>query len=529
MIFKRVVIVLLLLGSIFIFSTAVYAADSTKSYSNPAMTTEKATSGLQDSAWPKWGYNAQNSGLSPYSGPSTCELKWKYETGNDVEISNPSIDKNGNIYIGTGGPLGSNDGYLFALTSSGELKWKYQIEGTGTSAAIVSSPAIDQYGNIYFGTINGYLYALTSDGKLKWRYKTGGMIYSSPNIAKDGTVYFGCYDSYFYALTPEGKLKWRYEVGVGVSPTPTAVYSSPAIDPEGNIYFGCFDHYVYALTSAGELKWRYETGYDVLSSPAIDKYGNIYIGGRDTYLYAFTPSGELEWKYKAGSSIGSSPALDKNGNIYFMCYDGCLYALNPSGKPKWKPIQISTSDHCYSSPIVASNGLIYVGSDDKYMYAFTTEGKLKWKYETTNEIISRPTIDRSGTIYFVNSSYIYAIKGLIVTAKPKGGTYYNSVTIKLETNMPATIFYRIISYNTKTSWIQYNSPIIIKKSFKLEFYAVDPSGNSTPISTELYIIKNNHNKSNTGTVPMQNTGSPLVVAVLGLISVIGGAIYGQLR
>jgi len=44
---------------------------------------------------------------------------------------------------------------MFAINPDGTLKWSYT-----TSGAVVSSPAIDADGTIYFGSIDGNLYAI---------------------------------------------------------------------------------------------------------------------------------------------------------------------------------------------------------------------------------------------------------------------------------------------------------------------------------------------------------------------------------
>jgi outer membrane protein assembly factor BamB len=115
------------------------------------------------------------------------KLKWKFTAGNDV-FSAIAVDRYGNIYIG------ANNNFIYALNSMGKLRWKYNI---GT---YVSAPVVDRNGNIYFGSFDHYLYSFTSNGTLRWKYKTGDWIVGAPSISCDGTLYIGSEDNYFYAI-----------------------------------------------------------------------------------------------------------------------------------------------------------------------------------------------------------------------------------------------------------------------------------------------------------------------------------------
>ena len=175
---------------------------------------------------------------------------------------------------------------------------------------------------IYVGSLDGYLYALTTAGTLKWRYQTGGAIYSSPAQAPDGSIYVGSDDNYLHAIErDDGSRLWRYNTGS------YDVASSPAIGTDGTIYIGSANSLLYALTAAGELIWSYDTGGAIYSSPTIDSAGNIYFGSLDHYLYSLSPQGNLNWRYATDGDIYSSPTIASNGSIYFGSGDDKFYAL----------------------------------------------------------------------------------------------------------------------------------------------------------------------------------------------------------
>jgi len=69
----------------------------------------------------------------------------------------------------------------FKGAQTNNLKWKFAVE-----KRITSSPAIGADETIYFGSVDGKLYAVSHEGKLVWAYKTGGEVTSSPAIGIDG-------------------------------------------------------------------------------------------------------------------------------------------------------------------------------------------------------------------------------------------------------------------------------------------------------------------------------------------------------
>ena len=230
-----------------------------------------------------------------------------------------------------------------------------------------SAPALAPDGTLYAGTFDGTLAAVSSTGELKWRFKTGCEIQSSPAIGDDGTLYVGSRDWHLYALTPAGKLKWKFA-------TDGWVDSSPAIAADGTIYFGSWDKTFYSLNPDGSLKWKFKTDGIVDSSPAIAADGTIYFGSHDRKLYALKPDGTVRWKFETGGEIVSSPAIGEGGVIYFSSLDGNLYALNPDGTERW---HLHTGSWTRSSPVIDANGDVGIGQTHA-LHVYSNEGKELW-------------------------------------------------------------------------------------------------------------------------------------------------------
>ena len=251
-------------------------------------------------AWPMFGHDPQHTGQSPYTGPQTPTLKWRFQATNHNQIAAlmyaPVIGINGTVYVGT------NDGYTYALNpADGTPIWTYN---KGDTAA----PAIGPNEEI-FKTVGGGQHEtaaverLDANDNYQWQFVLPGYGNFSSLTYISNTVYFGWpYDRSIYAINATyGTARWSYRTGdVGRQ------FSSPAVAPDGTVYIGSTDDYLYALNGTdGSLLWHYQTGGDIWirSSPAIGTDGTIYVGSSDNYLYAVNSDGTLCWRYQMGSGI----------------------------------------------------------------------------------------------------------------------------------------------------------------------------------------------------------------------------------
>ena len=89
------------------------------------------------------------------------------------------------VYIGA-------DTALYALNAasgsggfSGTVKWAYETRGL-----IMGSPALDDHGQVFVGTMQGAMYSLRQeDGGFLWRFDAEGGLYSSPALDGNGRLY----------------------------------------------------------------------------------------------------------------------------------------------------------------------------------------------------------------------------------------------------------------------------------------------------------------------------------------------------
>ncbi|MEW6619859.1 MAG: fibronectin type III domain-containing protein [bacterium] len=193
-------------------------------------------------------------------------IRWTSEVSEVTTTQTPIIDDNGNIFIGAEGINGG----LFCLDSKGNIKWQYNKAGSA-----FTSPTLDSNGNIYIGLING-LYSFTPQGTVRWKIEKIATKFS-PVISVDNVLY--CYDSQkgnLIALKESGQILWEYPLA--------ATDISPIIDSAGNIYPISQDN-LSCLLSNGRLKWNYTLDSKISTSPAIGQDGTIYVGG-DREFYA---------------------------------------------------------------------------------------------------------------------------------------------------------------------------------------------------------------------------------------------------
>lgn len=363
------------------------------------------------SPWPHHrGIFNNNTGVSPLHGPYSASLAWKFPLNSPI-LSSPTIDANSHLYIG------SQDYYIYALSSSGSMLWKF---ATGTSISsnfvgVVSSPAIAADGTLYVGASDGYLYAIDStSGSLIDAYPTSGGISSSPSIGSNGYIYFGSEDGCVYAIRAgsSGYLitVWSgctfYVSSYTLSPIS---YSSPAFSASGAVmYIGSQDVYLYALDAAtGSLVWGFPTSAEILSTPAVGADGTVYVGSLDNCTYAILPSGSLKWKFRSRGNIVASPSVGADGTVYIGSQDQNFYALSGvTGSVKWS---FSMGGRIQSSAVVDASGTLYVGSENDNLYALSSAGTIVWSFGTAGMTVSSPVIGTGGALYVgSDDNYLYS-------------------------------------------------------------------------------------------------------------------------
>ncbi len=153
-------------------------------------------------------------------------IKWAQFRNNSIK-SSPALAADGTVYIFVGNALE-------AYTPDGTLSWTY--EG-GNIFPGSYSPVIGSDGTVYVGHQDGYLYAISPLGELRWRTllaTEGRPISGNPAIGNDGTIYITG-DAGAYALGSDGTIRWT--TGGDRGPLFIGDSSAPAVTTSGRTFW----------------------------------------------------------------------------------------------------------------------------------------------------------------------------------------------------------------------------------------------------------------------------------------------------
>ena len=351
------------------------------------------SSGLQaGAAWPMRGYCPTHIGRSPYLGPQTPTLKWKFATGKGNGGS-PVVGADGTVYVGSG------NRHFYALDGrSGTAKWAFSANWVVDT----SSAAIGADGTIYFGSADG-LYAVDSvTGVEKWQFPLANSPVIDVLIGPDRTVYIDSLWEFVYALDGNnGQQKWSFDARATSFPALLA----------GSLYV-CREGGQAALDAAtGLIRWTAPLSSGGACVPAVGVDGIVlFTGQADPHVWALDDqSGNEVWSFIAGNSFNAGPAIGADGTVYVGSTDEHVYALDGrSGRMKWA---FATGGSIQCTPAIGADGTVYVGSDDNILYALDgATGKSKWTFAAGGPIGPSLALGADGTIYFSSTDKnVYAI------------------------------------------------------------------------------------------------------------------------
>jgi len=314
--------------------------------------------------------------------------------------------------------------YCYKASSGSSWEWRYPDSSyDGLTYNEVSSSVAVSGSRVYVGLNCGYdpndyrLYAIQDNGgtcDTAWSYYTGCDIVSSPAVDATGNIFFGDDSGYVRCLNPNGVEIWRRRISTGIY----SVYASPAIGPNA-LYVGTDDGFLFALNrSNGTQIWRYPstgTGLEgVRSSPVIGSDGTIYFGCDDGQLYAVTSNGQLKSGFPvllSDGAVTSTPAIAQDGTIVMYTEEDMVYGINPSGTIVWQvPLPGWSSDK---------------------------KSKIRFNKSKLDDIIPSPTIGPDGRIYVASiESGVYAIRG--TTGNPLANTSWPKFRYNKENTGKAT-------------------------------------------------------------------------------------------
>src|SRR2546426_4042232 len=268
-----------------------------------------------------------------------------------------AILSDGTIIAGANYRVGTSleHGTVFGLSPAGIQKWDLTLSGN-----IYNQIAISKDENIYVLTHHGPLYAISSTGSLKWMKQASGS-YGGVALARDDTVYAST-ETNLTAYHPDGQPIWSipvwvdaqlvvqddgtilavgYQCGSGIgfcnpvsvrtlfalNPNRTTRWSleSPSSPPslgwDGTIY-ASYNHDIRALNSDGTKRWNMTlntAGY--YTSGIVDANNVLYVYSDDG-ITGITSGGHLWWTVR---DVGYPVGIGADGTLYYYYFpDGLV-------------------------------------------------------------------------------------------------------------------------------------------------------------------------------------------------------------
>jgi hypothetical protein len=375
-----------------------------------------------NSIWAMSGGNAQRTGLSPFTTPTSIptEPRWIVSTSSSAPIiGDLAVSSEGNIYFASDG--------LYALAPNG-LPYVPFV----ASPPVLQSAAIDD--------VNGYVYFVVSNAGGGWDlvhynkqlqnptviyhgiFPFGSYFPTSPLISGDGTVYL----SDGVSMIARGTHNW-------VTPSVCTGIVGQSLGPDGFLYAIC--NAGGAGSGNGLYKFNAITGTQVGFAPLenggvtpiIDKDNNIisgfvkfngivYFGGFRRWTNNLQVL-EIDESFKPSSFTSFRPTLMADGrstirvsaafqNDRTISYRGFL--TSTLDRIRWDAALLQPA--YYSSlPTSDAVGKIYIGATNGIKCLNATDGSLVWSLPTTGTVTTQPIISREGVVYVgTNSGRIYA-------------------------------------------------------------------------------------------------------------------------
>lgn len=259
-------------------------------------------------------------------------------------------------------------------------------------AAVESTPAIDNDGNLYFGCKDGCFYSLDSTGKLRWMFNSRHSIYSSPLLTEDGLLVFASGSGKVYCLTTSGELKWVYNlVTNGSSQRRMAEY---LIRVKWHLAIRPSARTLEQMRIASMHSW---------ASPNMDSMGRVFVTGTGIGLHAIDiTTGNAAWTYDLGSPRKhlSGVALGLNEEIYVASQQAAAYCLDGDGRLNWK-VSLPAGYNAWGNPSFDTEARqAYFptsrGEADGWVFCLDETGRVRWSTRIQGGIRGSIAIPKSG-------------------------------------------------------------------------------------------------------------------------------------
>jgi len=274
----------------------------------------------------------------------------------------------------------------FALENS-EIDWRFP-----TGGKIQTPPVEGSDGSVYFCSEDRFLYALNSDGNLKWRTKFSDRLTETLALGIDGSIYIGSRKGLIFAVNPDGEKLWTRNLK-GIP------FGSPAIAPDGTLFLVTENGWIYSISHNGYIRWEIELPAGPVLAPVLGK--DIYIALDNERIYSYNRVGNNIWTFLLSGQAASIALSEKS--LYIGTTNSTIVSVDYSGKKNWNQ---SLSGIAYSVLVLTNNRIL--STSGKYLIMMDSLGKTLWtksmgKRQTDLSVIADAivSIDNEGSVFWI--------------------------------------------------------------------------------------------------------------------------------
>ena len=361
--------------------------------------------------WAMAGYDAQNSGQSPYNGINTLKVLWSKSL---ALISSPIIDEEGNIYVVNGNTISSfyNNGtsrwnfgawmlagialyndYIIAPEPGNKLTIVNKTTGKEVSSNIwqlssAFTPIVDSEGNIYVS----HEYPYNGPGSVSGSHWVGVASYNNDTMS----VSYGMY-SFSASL-----IKLSKNPSYGKPGT----ISAPVLDKLGNVWVNTIEGIIGANIESGSNIFKISNA-GTSGRPVVGDNNVVYCFGNNNVIFALNAGGII-WNTTVPDGIGKVLAIDNENNVlYTVNAKGMVYKIDSltGNISEFYNIEATVS----SAIMIGANGTLYLGDDKGTFWIIGSDGKLLDSCNFGSAIVGMPAMDKTGNIYIGTKNTFYVL------------------------------------------------------------------------------------------------------------------------
>ena len=365
---------------------------------------------ITGSQWAMAGYDAQNSGQSPYNGINTLKVLWSKPL---ALISSPIIDEEGNIYVVNGNTISSfyNNGtsrwnfgawmlagialyndYIIAPEPGNKLTIVNKTTGKEVSSNIwqlssAFTPIVDSEGNIYVS----HEYPYNGPGSVSGSHWVGVASYNNDTASP----------SYGYAFSAS-LIKLSKNPSYGKPGT----ISAPVLDKLGNVWVNTIEGIIGANIESGSNIFKISNA-GTSGRPVVGDNNVVYCFGNNNVIFALNAGGII-WNTTVPDGIGKVLAIDNENNVlYTVNAKGMVYKIDSltGNISEFYNIEATVS----SAIMIGANGTLYLGDDKGTFWIIGSDGKLLDSCNFGSAIVGMPAMDKTGNIYIGTKNTFYVL------------------------------------------------------------------------------------------------------------------------